>query len=44
MRVRAHSPDGTHSGERVNSLEALVDALGEQGRKLLVVEDLQVAT
>jgi CII-binding regulator of phage lambda lysogenization HflD len=34
---------GTHPGELVDGLEALVDRLGQQSRKLLVVKDLQVA-
>lgn len=38
----AHA-DGAHPGELVDSLEALVHRLGQQGSKLLVVEDLQVA-
>lgn len=39
----AHA-DGTHSGQLVDSLKALVDRLGQEGSKLLVVEDLQVAS
>lgn len=35
-------PDGAHPGELVNSLEALVDRLGQQRSKLLVVENLQI--
>lgn len=35
--------DGAHPGELVDGLKALVDWLGEQGCKLLVVEDLQIA-
>jgi len=35
--------DGAHPGEGVHRLEALVDPLSEQGGKLLVVEDLEVA-
>lgn len=39
----AHA-DGAHPGELVHSLKALVDRLGQQGSKLLVVEDLQVTS
>lgn len=39
----AHA-DGTHSGQLVDRLKALVDGLGQEGSKLLVVEDLQVAS
>lgn len=38
---KAHA-DGAHPGQLVNSLEALVDWLGQQCSKLLVVENLQV--
>lgn len=37
----AHA-DGTHSGELVHRLKALVHRLGQQCRKLLIVEDFQV--
>lgn len=40
---KAHA-NGTHPGELVHSLKPLVDRLGEQGSKLLVVEDLQVTS
>ncbi len=36
-------PNGAHLGELVDSLEALVDGLGEKLGELLVVEDLQTA-
>ena len=36
-------PDGAHLGQLVHGLEPVVDGLGEQGGKLLVVEDLEVA-
>lgn len=39
---KAHA-DGAHLGELVDHLEAVVDGLGEQLRKELVVEDLQAA-
>lgn len=38
---KAHS-DGAHPGELVNGLKALIDRLGQQRRKLLVVENLQI--
>lgn len=40
---KAHA-NGAHPGELVHSLKPLVDRLGEQGSKLLVVEDLQVTS
>ena len=36
-------PDGAHLGQLVHSLEPMVNGLGEQGGKLLVVEDLEAA-
>lgn len=39
---KAHA-DGTHLGELINGLEAVVDGLGQQLSKLLVVENLQAA-
>ena len=36
-------PDGAHLGQLVHGLEPVVDGLGEQGGKLLVVEDLEAA-
>lgn len=35
---KAHA-DGAHPGELVDSLEALINRLSQQGCKLLVVED-----
>ena len=35
---------GAHAGQLVDSLETLVDRLGQESCKLLVVENLQVAT
>lgn len=40
---KAHT-DGTHLGEFVDHLKAMVDVLGEEGSKLLVVEDLERAS
>ncbi len=37
-------PDGAHSGQLVDRLEALVDGLRQERRELLVVEDLEVAS
>ena len=37
-------PDGAHLGQLVHGLEPVVDGLGEQGGKLLVVEDLEATT
>ena len=39
---KAH-PDGTHAGQLVDRLEPLVDRLGQEVGKLLVVEYLEVA-
>lgn len=39
---KAHT-DGTHLGELIDSLEAVVDGLGQKLGKLLVVENLQAA-
>lgn len=39
---KAHT-DGTHLGELINSLKAVVNRLGQQFSKLLVVENLQAA-
>ena len=36
-------PDGAHASELIDRLEPLVDRLGQEGGKLLVVEYLQVA-
>ena len=38
-----YPPDGTHFGQLEDGLVAVVDALGEQLRELLVVEDLEAA-
>lgn len=38
----AHA-NGAHSGELIDGLEALIDRLSQECRKLLVVKDLQVA-
>lgn len=40
---KTHS-NSTHPGELVDCLKALVDRLGEEGSKLLVVENLKVTT
>ena len=40
---KAHA-NGAHAGQLVHGLEALVDRLSQEGGKLLVVEDLQVAS
>ncbi len=42
--VPEHWPDGAHPGQGVDGLEALVDGLGQEAGKLLVVENFQVAT
>lgn len=39
---KAHA-DGTHLGQLINGLEAVVDGLGQQLSKLLIVENLQAA-
>ena len=39
---KRHS-DGAHLGQLVDGFEPMVDRLGQQGRKLLVVENLQTA-
>lgn len=36
--------DSAHVGKRVDRLEAIVDALFQQCRKVLIIEDFQIAT
>lgn len=36
-------PNGAHLGELVDGLEPVVHALGQQGRKLLVIENFEAA-
>ena len=36
--------DGAHVGKRIDRLKAIVNALLQQGCKVLIVENLQVAT
>ena len=36
--------NGAHSGPLVDRLEPLIHRLGKQGRKLLVVEDFEIAS
>ena len=36
-------PDGAHLGQLVDSLEAVVDRLGEESGELLVIENFQTA-
>lgn len=37
----AHA-NGAHAGELVHGLKALIDRLGQQSSKLLVIKDLQI--